>query len=189
MSHRSSINVARALVKSFENTAYRRRDLIGLLRAEGWQLLGRGAFAAVMGHPDHPTVAIKVGQRTAPARRYRKITDGFLDYLDVTEDSRSKFRLKTYEVVRLGGRNDTYLVAMERCFKSRGRKAAGSIKNSGTLALQGRADSWLPKPDAWATRFLKKLTFLGGVFDLHGGNIMVRADGTPVITDPLIYRG
>ena len=76
MSHRSSINVARALVKSFENTAYRRRDLIGLLRAEGWQLLGRGAFAAVMGHPDHPTVAIKVGQRTAPARRYRKITDG-----------------------------------------------------------------------------------------------------------------
>ena len=47
-----------------------------------------------------------------------------------------------------------------------------------------------PDVNSWALKYLRRLTLdTGAKLDLHGANVMLRRDGSPVITDPLILRG
>ncbi|WP_027684312.1 hypothetical protein [Rhizobium leguminosarum] len=168
-----------------------RKAIIKALTGLGYTVLGKGAFAVVMIHEDAPNVVVKVSQQTSTKGFVRKrgLVDGFSYYVDWMRDSgtRSRYALKVYGhrfVNKCDG--GIYISITERCFKARGKthRAVTTAAN----ALSGHWWDEKKPADKWAKRYLYRLTSDTGLkLDLHGANVMARANGSPVITDPLVY--
>lgn len=162
-----------------------RADAVRELKRAGYKVLGKGAFAVALAHPDRPDVVVKVGQRDHKTRTH--ISDHFPEYVDFLQGSgtRSKFALKVYHMGWLSGREGgTYAAVVERCKSSKGCKAQKAITYSSYVASGSTWSKAVTSSSKPATRFIKRFAFLGKL-DLHSGNVMLRANGQAVITDPL----
>jgi len=164
-----------------------RAGMVRSLKAMGYEQLGRGCFAVALAHPERPEVVVKVGQRRAGRSGFSHLKDGFPKYCEFLRSSgtTSKYALKVYhfeEVSHWGG--GTYAAVVERCRSGKGCKAQKSIEAASYLA-KGSMSAWLIKDaDRHATRFIRRFAHLAKL-DLHSANVMLRANGHPVITDPL----
>lgn len=162
-----------------------RAGMVKALKALGYEQLGRGCFAVALTHPERPDVVVKVGQRRAGRSGFSHLRDHFPEYCGFLRDSgtRSKYALKVYHFDYFSQRNGgTYAAVVERCRAGKGCKAQRSIEASSYAAKGGR---WGTEgADPHATRFIRRFAHLGKL-DLHSANVMLRANGQPVITDPL----
>jgi hypothetical protein len=185
---RKQANQAKRDIDAVINEAFvpTRADMVRGLKAMGYRQLGRGAFAVALAHPERPDVVVKVGQCDPGLKHQgRGIRDRFPEYVDFLKGTgtRSKFALKVYHHQHINGMNGgTYASVVERCKPGRGVKAQTAITASAGVVkgLYWYRDS----ASAPATRFIERFAFLG-TLDLHSGNVMLRANGQAVITDPL----
>jgi hypothetical protein len=166
-----------------------RKDIVRSLKAEGFNQLGRGIFSVALVHPAYPDLVIKVGQRKSDRPFCDSYTDGFPEYVAFLRESRarSKFALKVYHHREVSGhRGGTYVTVSERCYPGKGSKGQKSVTAAANLV---KGHSWCAKgADGHAVNFIRRLksnTPRLHRVDLHSGNVMLRRDGTPVITDPL----
>ncbi|MBY5849805.1 hypothetical protein HFN51_04435 [Rhizobium leguminosarum] len=174
-----------AITATFNAPNMTRPQIVRELREQGYKFLGRGCFAVAMAHPDQPDVVVKVGQRRSHRQYAKRFSDRFPEYVGFLKDSgtRSKYALKVYhfeEVSHVNG--GTYVAVVERCFAGKGSEAQKSVSAAGQVVSR---KSWGTNgASKTAASFIKRFAYLG-TLDLHSGNVMLRRDGTPVITDPL----
>ncbi|MQW33587.1 hypothetical protein [Sinorhizobium meliloti] len=185
---RTQINALKRTADTVEG--FNRSEIVRNLKREGFKQLGRGVFAIALYHPSYPDLVIKVGQRNSHRKWCSHLRDGFPAYVEFLRftETKSKFALKVYHHRHVGASNGgTYITVAERCYSGRGCKAQTRVTASGSVV---RGLPWGTEgADPAATRFLKRFKAsgytLGHTLDLHSGNVMLRRDGTPVITDPL----
>ena len=147
------------------------------LRARGCHLLGHGLYSNVFSVPNKPDIVIKVGEM-----------DIWPDYVkwSIENGHAGKFAPKVYSLKF----HDGYYVAIverlvctiqELKFTPNGERQQRPVEQVSVFNTMHFAD------DCYATdlvdyiRLLRKADLTG---DLHDGNVMVRRDGSMVITDP-----
>lgn len=173
---RAQINHARRTATSFD---------IKVLKALGYQQIGRGAFSRALVHPDAPDVVVKVGTFRSRYRHLSRHKDGFPLFARhiLKGHTSSKFYPKIYEL-REDGTN--FLCIMKRYEKLPGRRTSGTLTQT-AIKLAGRHTYGQFKPDL--RRFGRALSpFRFFNFDLHAGNVMQDHRGTPIIIDPITMR-
>jgi hypothetical protein len=162
-----------------------RDEIVRSLKRAGYKALGRGAFAVALAHPDRPDVVIKVGQRNSS--KFQHLTDHFPEYVDFLKGTgtRSTFALKVYHMEWISGREGgTYAAVVERCKASKGSKAQKAVTYSSYVVSGSSWNRAVTSSSKPATRFIRRFADLGAL-DLHSKNVMLRANGQAVITDPL----
>lgn len=164
---------------------------IARLYKRGYVQLGAGAFSTVVSKPGSDRV-IKVSRKP----------DQWLDFVvwATKAGHAGGFAPKVYSFRRIEGKyGEFYVAVVERlegtvaAFESQNRKAymahhqiACFIYGGWTAEKAGdaaKADRNFPGALRFAVEF--KSHFVSAPLDLHGGNFMVRKDGTLVLTDPL----
>jgi hypothetical protein len=169
---RSSSSRSRKVREGSAEGMYR-ESMVHKLEAEGYRYLGNGLFATALYHPERPDEVLKVGDYGDGDNFNGMECDGWLTYFDrVVRRSRSKHVPKVHEVTLY---EHFYVVRMERLRECRNRYDE--------IGLYSRR-SCQPAVKRLAQRLQRLCSDVGHGFDLHPGNIMARADGTLVITDP-----
>jgi hypothetical protein len=170
---RSSSSRSRKVREGSAEGMYR-ESMVHKLEAEGYRYLGNGLFATALYHPERPDEVLKVGDYGSGDRFNGMECDGWLTYFDrVVRRSRSKHVPKVHEVTLY---EHFYVVRMERLRECR--------KRYDEIGLYSSLRSRQPAVKRLANRLQKMCKDIAHDFDLHPGNIMARADGTIVITDP-----
>lgn len=187
MSTRSDTSFIKRHLAELTNPSQTRGEIVTALKERGYRQLGRGCFAVVLAHPDAPSVVVKVGQINSGKSWiiHLGFKDRFMAYADHLKEtgSRYKFALRVYHHAFVSERHGgTYTAIVERCFPGRGCKAQDAITDSANVVKGNSFGTSNANPAA--TRFLRSIAHLG-TLDLHSANIMLRRDGTPVVTDPL----
>ncbi len=178
-----SIHFAKALAQQAFKF-YERRYAVRFLTQRGFTVLGRGAFATTLGHPDHPEVVIKVASTWS--RRFTYWRDGFSTYAHwlFAARSRSKFAPRIYHFQDDARHSVT---VMERLYKLDDKTTQRRVNRTAD-ALCGwnvEADE-IFAPTSHFRKFVDRFRRLGQL-DLHSGNVMRRVNGDLVITDPLLH--
>ena len=152
------------------------------LKLLGYQQIGHGAFARVFVHPDAPDVVIKVGNIKSRHKSFDSLRDAFPDYARLCQRSRSKFYPRIYDLQEEDGGG--YYAIMRRYQEQQQR---ATIKTISHTASTLRYTDRFPATDL--RRFGRALRPLADLFqfDIHNGNIMQNALGTPILTDPVVY--
>ncbi|MBT1154410.1 hypothetical protein J1C56_02270 [Aminobacter anthyllidis] len=186
MSVRKSITAAKAALAAIDTKTKSRDVIVKTLRAAGWSSVGSGAFATCMAHKAAPGIVIKVGQVVSSKAWIKsRWQDGFMNYVEATKTTQSRYALKVYHsawVNELSG--GTYVAIVERCQKAKSkahREAISGIDN----ATASWGTSWGGRAVCVGLNFLEHVAVYG-TLDCHGKNVMVRANGHLVITDPLV---
>lgn len=158
--------------------------LVDAREAEGYKLLGRATRSAALMHPERPDEVLRIGRYDGKdATDGTDPADGWLFYYDMlvsqTDDPCAP------KVHKIDLFPTHYEVRMERLYEAGrehkrdlsevnyGRRA--DVKNKGFAAFIDKVRA------AWRT--IDGAGWNGGL-DLHEGNIMRRADGQIVVTDP-----
>lgn len=162
---------------------------IDALQAKGFERLGSGYFSEVVGHPDSDKVMKII---------YRPQTDGWLDYVKWAADNgfAGKFAPQVYSYKLIKSNADPErafgVAVMERLKKTITEtdiesdvKAVGALFGPAILGnplskilLDTVQPGLVDFGKALKKEFPKNL-------DVHGANMMVRKDGSFVITDPV----
>lgn len=183
MTRLRSIYFAKALAQQAFRF-YERRYAVRFLTRQGFTVLGRGAFATVLGHPDHPEVVIKVA--SARSRRITHWRDGFATYVHwlFAARSRSKFAPRIYHFQDDASHSVT---VMERLYKVDDKTTRRRVNRTGEAPAGWNvgADEVF-SPTSHFRKFVDRFRRLGRL-DLHSGNVMRRLNGDLVITDPLLH--
>lgn len=176
-----------------ECLSYDKRASVRRLTRAGWKVIGRGAFSTALRHPDHRGVVIKVG--TSRSERMPGYEDGFTTYARWLMDFRIKARnaLRVFLVREHQSASEGMLfvaVVEELIPLRRGehREFVNRAEKTGTN-LHGKSYFKEPKehelPPGAARRLLREIVRIGEP-DIHRGNIMKRASGTLVFSDPVL---
>ncbi|MER8983942.1 hypothetical protein [Mesorhizobium sp. M0843] len=150
------------------------------LRAQGYIQIGRGAFSKAFCHADAPDVVIKVG------RLYSKrcgLTDGFPHFAQRLLDGEihSKFFPKIYGLV-IDAVAGVFWCIMKRYQKRRGaRKTAAQISTT-HKSITGTVRD---KPVGRFRKAMEQLIDARFIPDIHAGNVLWDAKGTPIVIDPI----
>ena len=163
----------------FEHEQYENK-----LRHLGYQKLGGGLYSNVYAKPDSDRV-VKIGR-----------ADCWPDYACwlIENGYSGTFGPKIYSLKFHG---DFYVASMERLVDTiSGLELAYQyigLANNDLWQLYQAVRSWLgggADPDLPQVpdfkEFIEKLDFEGLTGDLHGGNVMIRKDGSLVVTDPSV---
>lgn len=169
-------------------SAPNRHNIVSALVAIGYRELGRGHFSIALEHPKHPDVVLKVAYTRPSSGRL----DGFPAYAKWIMETKpkSKHALRVYHYEQVSDENEgTYVTITERLDHGRGNPELTDKKWAVTGALpyvRTASTDRLPRhvPRS-AVEYLSKVADLGGHFDLHGDNVMVRKNGDVVVTDPI----
>lgn len=170
------------------------------LQAKGFELLGSGAFSTVYGYPGKDRV-IKV--------THRPHTDGWLDYTHwaAQKGYAGRFAPQIYSYKLIKSKSPTKpgslweyatdpngfgVAVMERLDLEMNKVAPDHDANTiNVLFSQAMRDNklahkFLATVDPEFPKFAVELmTEYKGHLDIHGGNIMLRKDGSFVVTDPV----
>ncbi|MBX4911477.1 hypothetical protein HJA82_29625 [Rhizobium bangladeshense] len=176
-----AIRIATSAIGLFRS----KRACVAFFKERGWTRIGSGAFGVVFTHSLHPRVVVKVSARLTE-RTTRPVDDGFQEYANAIIRGwiRSSFAPRVYFTERLRGNDRVTVTVMERCLPCRNEE------------FVHRAERTAMNLEAWriydgyelgghARRFLEILRQYGKL-DIHKGNVMQRANGSMVFTDPLV---
>ena len=153
------------------------------LRKKGFQRLGSGAFSTVYAHPKSDRV-IKV-TRTA---------DNWIDYAlwAAKNGYAGSLAPKVYSFKKFNKGHEFLVSVVERMDKTLGNISDAEDLSLATLLLKKyhnfnnvAAGVFLEDLAPGLASFTKKLQKEFGGLDIHGGNLMVRSDGTVCFTDPV----
>jgi hypothetical protein len=162
-----------------------RRDAVRFLTRQGFKVLGRGSFATVVCHPDHPEVVIKLASDIS--HRFSYWRDGFSTYVHWLQAarSRSKFAPRIYHFLDDPRHSVT---VMERLYRVEDRKTRRRVRRTGDMIIGSVNESGgdVFAPTSAFRKFVDRFRRLGHL-DLHGANVMRRLNGDLVISDPLIH--
>lgn len=166
--------------------------MVRSLQKLGWKSIGKGSFAIVMAHPDHPSVVLKVS--SVSTHRNHKYVDAWHDlaFWMIDERVRSKYLPRVYDI--FGHRHShVFITVIERLYpvRKKHRTLVFNIEMA-VITVQWDQEFRGEKYDTHQLRAIAKIlwrikenvTFY--CFDIHRANIMVRACGTPVIVDPIV---
>lgn len=152
-----------------------------------WSLLGSGCYGAAFAHRDYPDVVVKVDTLKEDGDDMNR---GWPQYIQIANKSRSKHAVKVFALSDCGAmavieRLDPVVGTYSTAFASLTpdaqtiRKTLGnSVEYGGIIRCKG-----LPQTFRNFMHTLKREAPETD-WDLHGGNIMLRKDGTVVVTDP-----
>ena len=156
------------------------------LEKKGFVRLGGGNFSTVLGHPKSDRV-IKITTN---------LTDNWLDYVvwGTQKGYAGTFTPKVFSYKKIAGREDEFAVAVmekmeETLYRVDTRSDNAVVLGLFQLATDSKnlmAKCLLEEVSPGLGTFSEDLrkTFRRSL-DLHGGNLMVRADGSVCITDPV----
>lgn len=187
-------NIAK-VVGEFEDTSYltpfkSSKHFAHFLKKKGFETLGNGYYSSVYSHPKSDRV-IKVMHKTEE--------DGWLSYVKWAAKEgyigTHAPKVYSYKWVKTKGNDEQKgfgVAVMERLEKTVGmcrrREDTRFLREAFDYAMEGNslATQLLEQRCPGMTRFgiLLKEKFAGHL-DMHGGNYMVRKDGTLVVTDPV----
>lgn len=182
-----------------------------LAKKAGYEPIGSGFDAEVYQHPEKKTdkvIKILLGEPGRPARIAKK---GFLAFYKFTKQHPNHPNLPKFgnpTALKLG-KETVVSVPVEPLYKvgfdGMDKYIHRVLNNRGYGEWEGLLANWEKDGDWWITdpkqkSLLKKLESFhyllqdcveyaddhGLDLDLHGGNVMKRADGTPVLTDPFV---
>lgn len=156
-----------------------RRRAVGCLQAKGARFLGEGCYGTVVSDPEDATRVIKVGYYSR-GETGGEPKDGWLDYVRACADHPSPHRPKVYRLDLFPDHYEARMELLQEAFDERTQDVSRSVRSSGAV----RSPSRLPGPLGEFGRWIEERLSDHG-FDCHAGNVMFRADGTPVITDPV----
>lgn len=182
---RSAIIAAKRSAQYAFDHSIDRTSAVRLLTRVGWKVIGRGYFATVVKHSDLPGVVIRIANRKSG--RTTRILDGFAEYARwiVKDKVRSTFAPRIYHF--LAADDDRYTVTVMEELK----KVHSSNKFSQQAWATGRnlSASMFREPNDLkpgpARYFIEQIACFGAV-DLHAANVMQRANGSMVFSDPLV---
>lgn len=131
----------------------------------GWNMIGSGAYAAVLDHPTDDNKVIKISSQIDD--------DGWLDFAAFCMQNPNEPELqKVHEIVLY---NQFYVAVMERLYH-----VAPEYSTEFRDKFQNTTSG---HPLATKMRHA-----LGSANDLHSGNVMKRPNGQLVLTDPYTWR-
>lgn len=160
------------------------KDACSFLEDKGWMLLGKGANALVYGHDDVPDQVIKISD---------SCTDGWLKYAEICQSMTDPHALRVdtieYRVPENNEYDNFYFAVIEKLEE---------LEQLGEWTVFDILSNFYSEPETISVKTSAFKTFstfiarLGALFppgnyywDLHENNVMVRDDGTLVVTDPI----
>lgn len=159
-----------------------------------WKKIGSGWYGVAFAHADHPDVVIKADLQYViidSEEAYTGPVEGWCRYAKIASKSRSKHALKIFAMSDCGN-----IAVIERLTALPGVYSGEFKTLSPDLQRLHRtlqdewqyhriiADKGLPKTFRQFLTNLHEATDRSAGWDLHDGNVMLRADGTAVVTDP-----
>lgn len=187
---RRAINFAKRIASGVFRASYDRREAVGRLTKLGWKVIGRGAFATALIHEEAPEVVIKVSAAKSGRRHLKTMRDGFPEYVRhlLREGRRSVFAPRIYQF-ESSGDDRLCITVMERLYRQR---ACEFTDRARATAVNLAPGGYFREPASaelkgYARQFIESISWIGRL-DLHPGNIMKRADGSRVFSDPLIIN-
>lgn len=163
------------------------RGFAKLLKTHGFKLLGSGSFGITFEKPGYPWV-IKVFTTDNPYKH-------FLDYVLKNQDNPHLPKIKG-KFIKIN--SHTFAVRIEKLNKIPEdhplvQKLEYLIGDFSDEPIQRNVGDWLRKHYPRILEIFKALRKstkeLYFTYDTHDANIMMRGDGTPVVTDPLYDSG
>ncbi|RUU78230.1 hypothetical protein [Mesorhizobium sp. M7A.F.Ca.MR.362.00.0.0] len=151
------------------------------LRQNGYHQIGRGAFSKAFVHRDAPDVVIKVGKLYS---KRLALTDGFPHFAQQLLDGEitSKFFPKVYDIL-IDAARGLFWCIMKRYHKQRGAKKMAEQISTTHKAITGSISG--TKPIGRFRKAMEKLIDARFISDIHAGNVLWDAKGTPIVIDPI----
>lgn len=184
----TQIAAGRFIAESLVKMATGKKGAMALLKTWGWKRIGSGAFSVVFAHEDNPHIVIKVSGRPTD-RSLKTHDDAFHEYARAIQRDwlRSSYAPKIYYHGELDRSHLISVTVMERCFKCTNKDFIDRAERT-ALNMSCRTRIYEDyQVRGHAKWFLQRVAQFGEL-DIHCGNIMQRANGSIVFTDPIVSR-
>lgn len=149
-----------------------------------WHFLGGGHFARAVKNEKFPGIVVRVSTYESSSGRGK---DGWLAYIKWAMKQHSRHAPKVYAMREL---EDRIITVMEELFHIHWFNDAEEMKMAQKMC-QGLSFDFQQYGKGSVRTFVRKIDKAPELAnyqrDLHGNNVMIRKDGTPVITDPLCW--